>query len=84
MTQTVFSPAFWEKFSGRSRRLRIAAVDREAQELAVAGVFSNFGDSLVWLGGENEAQEEKREKIRQWLKFFGREDVPVHIHALPY
>jgi len=84
MTQTIFSPVFWEKISGRARRIRIASVDREAQELAVAGIFSHFGDSLVWLGGENEAQEEKREKIRQWLKFFGREDVPVHIHALPY
>lgn len=84
MTQTVFSPAFWEKFSGRSRRIRIASVDREARELAVAGIFSHCGDSLIWLGGENEAQEEKREKIRQWLKFFGREDAPVHVHTLPF
>jgi transcription-repair coupling factor (superfamily II helicase) len=84
MTQTVFSPAFWEKFAGRAKRITIASVDREAQELAVAGIFSHFGENIIWLNGENEALAEKREKIRHWLKFFGSEDVPVHIHTLPF
>jgi len=82
--QEVLSPAFWEKLAGRGRRIQIASVAREARELAVAGIFSRFNDSVIWLGGENEPLGEKREKIRQWLKLFGREDVPVHFHALPF
>jgi len=84
MTQTVFSPAFWEQISNRRRRIETAAVDRQARELAVAAIFSHFGESVVWLIGENEALGEKREKIRQWLKFFGCEDAPVHVHTLPF
>jgi len=84
MTQTVFSPAFWDTIGRRERRVEIASVDREVRELAVAGIFSHCGDSVIWLNGENEPLAEKKEKIRQWLKFFGREDVPVHIHTLPF
>ena len=84
MTQTVFSPAFWEKLASRGRRIVTAAVDREAQELAVAAIFTRSAESVVWLSGENEALGEKREKVRQWLKLFGCEDVPVHIHTLPF
>jgi transcription-repair coupling factor (superfamily II helicase) len=84
MTQTVLSPAFWEKIAGRGKRIPVAAVEREAQELAVAAIFARSGESVVWLAGENEALGEKREKLRQWLKFFGAEEAPIHVHLLPF
>jgi len=84
MTQEVLSPAFWEKIAGRGRRIPVALVEREAQELAVAAIFARNAESLVWLAGENEPLGEKKEKLRQWLKFFGVEDAPLHVHLLPF
>ncbi|MFH2107780.1 MAG: DEAD/DEAH box helicase [Chrysiogenia bacterium] len=84
MTQTVFSPAFWDKLGGRRRRIEIAAVDRGAHELAVAAIFSHDGESVIWLNGENEPLAEKKAKIGQWLKFLGCENTAVHIHTLPF
>ncbi len=84
MTQEVLSPAFWETIAGRGRRIPVALVEREAQELAVAAIFARSGESVVWLAGENEALAEKKEKLRQWLKFFGVEEAPVHVHLLPF
>ncbi|MCU0237337.1 MAG: DEAD/DEAH box helicase [Acidobacteria bacterium] len=84
MSQTVFSPAFWEKLDSRRRRVEVAAVDREARELAVAAVFARFGESVIWLVGENEPLEERSEKLGQWLKLLGRDDAPVHSHLLPF
>src|SRR4030066_56356 len=77
MTQTVFSPAFWDKLDGRRRRIEIAAVDRGAHELAVGAIFSHCGESVIWLNGENEPLAEKKEKIGQWLKLLGRENTAV-------
>jgi len=84
MVETVFSPGFWEKIASPGRRVAVAAVDREAQELAAAAVFCRSGGSLIWLVGENEPLAEKMEKLGQWLKFLGREDAPVHAHLLPF
>ena len=84
MTQTVLSPGFWEKLDSRRRRVEIAAVDREARELAVAAIFARGEASVIWLGGENEPLDEKREKLGQWLKLLGLDDVPVHSHLLPF
>ncbi len=84
MTQTVFSPAFWEKLDSRRRRIEVASVDREAHELAVASVFGHFSESVVWLVGENEPLAEKKEKLAQWLKLLGAEGAPVHAHLLPF
>jgi transcription-repair coupling factor (superfamily II helicase) len=76
MLETVFSPDFFTALHGRERRIEIASVDAEAQELAVAGI--------IWLGGENESFAARKEKIGQWLKFFSLENVPVHIYTLPF
>lgn len=84
MVDTFFSPAFWEKVDSRRRCVEIAAVDREARELAVAAIFVRCGESVIWLGGENEPLDEKREKLGQWLKLLGLDDVPVHSHLLPF
>ncbi len=84
MVETVFSPAFWEKLTRTRGRIAAVTVERDVRELAVAGIFSRFGGSVVWLVGENEPLEEKSEKIRQWLKLFGCEDTPVHVHLLPF
>ncbi|HUU05132.1 MAG TPA: DEAD/DEAH box helicase [Patescibacteria group bacterium] len=84
MTQTVFSPAFWDRLAGRRRRIEIASVDRGAHELAVAAIFSRCGESVIWLNGENEPLAEKKKKIGQWLKLCGREDTALHIHTLPF
>ena len=82
--ETVFSPQFWETLARPGRRIEVASVDREAQELAVAGIFVQLGESVVWLCGENEPLEEKKGKLRQWLKLFGREEAPLHVHVLPF
>ncbi len=84
MTQTVLSPAFWEKLESRRRRIEVASVDREARELAVAAVYAHFNESVVWLVGENEPLAEKKEKLTQWLKLLGSEEAPVHSHLLPF
>ncbi len=84
MTQTVLSPAFWEKLDSRRRRVEVASVDREARELAVAAIFAKLGQSVIWLVGENEPLDEKTEKLGQWLKLLGHDDVPVHSHLLPF
>jgi transcription-repair coupling factor (superfamily II helicase) len=84
MAQTILSPAFWETLAGPGRRITVAGIEREVQELAVAAVFSRSAESIVWLAGENEPLGEKREKLRQWLKFFGDENAPVHDHLLPF
>ncbi len=59
-------------------------MDGELQELAVAGIFARTGENLVWLGGENESFVARREKLASWLKLFGLENVPLHIHTLPF
>jgi transcription-repair coupling factor (superfamily II helicase) len=84
MTQTVLSPAFWEKLDSRRRRIEVAVVDREARELAVAAIYARGTESVVWLVGENEPLEEKREKLGQWLKLLGIDEAPVHSHLLPF
>ncbi len=84
MTQTVLSPAFWEKLDSRRRHVEVASIDRGAQELAVAAVFAQLGESVVWLAGENEPLEEKKEKLGQWLKLLGIDEAPVHAHLLPF
>jgi transcription-repair coupling factor (superfamily II helicase) len=84
MMQEVLSPAFWETIAGPGQRITVAGIEREVQELAVAAVFSRATGSVVWLAGENEPLGEKKEKLRQWLKFFGAEGAPVHVHVLPF
>ena len=85
MTQEVFSPAFWEKIRRpRPAHPRVAAVDREAQELAVAAIFARSGESVVWLGGENEALGGKKGKAPPVAEVLRREEAPVHVHLLPF
>ena len=92
MIETVFSPDFFAQlrrfrpacWGSAAAESQLAVVDREAQELAVAAIFARIGESVIWLGGENEPLGAEREKLGQWLKLFGREDVPVHIHTLPF
>ena len=59
-------------------------MDREARELAVAAIYARYGESVVWLIGENEPLEEKKEKLGQWLKLLGIDEAPVHAHLLPF
>ena len=60
-------------------------MDREAQRAGRGRAFSRAAaESIVWLGGENESFGDEKEKLGQWLKFFGLEDVPVHVHTLPF
>ncbi|MBN2345785.1 MAG: DEAD/DEAH box helicase [Candidatus Aminicenantes bacterium] len=82
MTETVLGPAFWKKIDSR-RPIDAVAVERGAAEMVVAAVFARFQESVVWLAGENEPSEEKREKLAQWLKFFSCAEAPVHLHLLP-
>ncbi len=84
MVETLFSPVFWQKLDSRRRRIEVASIDREARELAVAAVFVHFNESVVWLVGENEPLEEKKEKLAQWLKLLGNEGAPIHSHLLPF
>ncbi|MCX6556997.1 MAG: helicase-related protein [Candidatus Aminicenantes bacterium] len=84
MLETVFSPDFFNALHGRQNRIEIASVDADVQELAVAAIFACGAESLVWLGGENESFAARVEKLGQWLKFFGRESVPVHTYTLPF
>jgi transcription-repair coupling factor (superfamily II helicase) len=84
MLETVFSPDFFVALRGRAKRLAIASVDSSLHELAVAGIFAHSRESIVWLGGENESFAGRRDKLEQWLKFFALEDVPLHVHTLPF
>jgi transcription-repair coupling factor (superfamily II helicase) len=84
MLETVFSPDFFKLLRSRKDRIEIAGVDSEAQELAVAGIFACSKESLIWLGGENEPLAARQEKLGQWLKLFALENIPVHIHTLPF
>ncbi len=84
MLETVFSPDFFSALDGRGRRVEIVAPDPAIQELAVAAIFARSNENVVWLGGENEATAERAEKLGQWLKFFGRDGVPVHDYLLPF
>jgi transcription-repair coupling factor (superfamily II helicase) len=86
MVPDVFSPDFFAALDGgvRPERIEIAAVDGAAHELAVAGIFAHFKESVVWLGGENESFAVRKEKLEQWLKLFAQENVPVHVYTLPF
>jgi transcription-repair coupling factor (superfamily II helicase) len=84
MVETVFSPALRDRLARMRRRVEPLVVDREAQELAVAGIFAALAESVVWLVGENEPLIEKQEKLGQWLKLFGRDQAPLHVHLLPF
>jgi transcription-repair coupling factor (superfamily II helicase) len=69
---------------GRPARIEITAPDPDVQELAAAAIFACGTESIVWLGGENEPVAARAEKLGQWLKFFGRDGVPVHDYTLPF
>ncbi len=84
MLETVFSPDFFAALGRPGKRMEIATVDSLAPELAAAGIFARFRESIVWLGGENESFAARKEKVEQWLKLFALEDIPVHIYRLPF
>jgi len=84
MLETVFSPDFFAALRNRQHGVEVAAVDGALMELAVAGIFARFGESIIWLGGENESFAARKEKVEQWLKFFAVENVAVHIYTLPF
>jgi len=84
MIETVFSPEFFAELRNRKHHIEIASVDSAAQELAVAAIFAQGKESLIWLGGENESFMARKDKISQWLKLFALENVPVHIYTLPF
>ena len=84
MAPVIFSDEFWKKIDSPRKRVEIATVDREARELAVAAVFARRGESVIWIVGENEPLDERREKLGQWLKLLGRPEALVHAHLLPW
>ncbi len=84
MLNTVFSPDFFAVPRDHQGRVSVATVDGAALELAVAGMFARCGESIIFLGGENESFTARKEKIEGWLEFFAVKNAVVHIHTLPF
>ncbi|HLP59451.1 MAG TPA: CarD family transcriptional regulator, partial [Candidatus Deferrimicrobium sp.] len=59
-------------------------IDRDLEELLVAGIFAEEKRHLIWVVGENENLLEKRQKLKSWLRFLGVKDYSVRYYTKPF
>lgn len=59
-------------------------IDRDLEELLVAGIFAKEKRHLIWVVGENENLLEKRQKLKSWLRFLGVKEYSIRYYTKPF
>lgn len=59
-------------------------IDRDLEELLVAGIFAQEKRHLIWVVGENENLLEKRQKLKSWLRFLGVKEYCIRYYTKPF
>ncbi len=82
MIENIFSPRLVDFLrslpgsNGHSPTIDIDNIDRDIIELVVAGNFHLEQRGILWVVGENENLQEKKEKLSLWFDFLSTQEKP--------
>ncbi len=84
MVDRVLPPSLLEQLASLPPRLDVAPLAPECHELVAAALFATQPGHLVWLVGEGDDLEERRQRLEGWLGFLGCGEPAIHTHLLPW
>ncbi len=84
MIQDAFSSRLLRQIETARPGTVLDAIAKNCAELGVAALFVLRKNPIIWLVGENENLEEKRERLKCWLRFLEVEPAGIHIYPLPF
>ncbi|MGE5342519.1 MAG: helicase-related protein [Candidatus Omnitrophota bacterium] len=82
----IFSPALQQSMKDHTSDTDVNNIERDFSELVAAGLFYFQRRHLLWIVGENENLNEKKEKLELWLHALGigQDHIRIHFYAIPF
>lgn len=81
-----FSPSFIQRLNPMLSTSSIDNIESELIELVIAGFYYNNTGHVIWIVGENENLDEKKEKLELWLDVIREPSLEISIvfYTIPF